>query len=113
MFAGSALALTGAGIGGYNVVLEFAGGPARIPFFTSLFNGVIAPFRIIAPIAGGYLADHTRMGYTPLFALSALFALGGFIYTLRMEEPERQYSRSPPGISDKKSPRRVSDKAIT
>ncbi len=71
VFAGSALALTGAGIGGYNVVLEFAGDPRRIPFFTSLFNGIIAPFRIIAPIAGGYLADHTRLGYTPLFALSA------------------------------------------
>ena len=87
VFAGSALALTGAGIGGYNVVLEFAGESRRIPFFTSIFNGVIAPFRIVAPIAGGYLADHTGMAYMPVFALSALFAAGGLVYTLRMAEP--------------------------
>jgi MFS family permease len=87
VFAFSALSSTGIGIGSYNIVMEFAGGSRNIPFHTSLFNAITAPFRVCAPILGGVLSDH--FGYGCIFALSAVLSALGLLFTARMVEPRK------------------------
>jgi MFS family permease len=87
IFAFSALSSTGIGIGTYNIVMEFAGESRNIPFHTAVFNAVVAPFRTIAPLAGGLLADH--FGYGWVFALSAIFTAAGLVFTVKMVEPRK------------------------
>jgi MFS family permease len=85
VFAASALSASGIGLASYNIVMEFADKPSNIPFHTALFNASIAPFRTLAPVVGGLLAD--RHGYGCVFAVSAVTAMVGLWLTARMVEP--------------------------
>ena len=85
IFAFNALSAAGIGIAGYNIVMEFAGGTREIASYTAVYNAATAPFRVAAPLVGGVLADH--FGYPCVFALSALFAATGIVFTIKMVEP--------------------------
>ncbi len=63
---------------GMVLVVEF-GSEAERPLYIGMSNTLVAPFTIIAPILGGWIAD--SFGYQATFLLSAL---GGVIVTLMM-----------------------------
>ena len=90
VFAASALGVAGIGIAGNNIVMEYAGTARDIPLYTALYNAVTALPRAAAPLLGGSLAD--RLGYAPVFLLSAALALVSLLLTLRAHEPRRVQS---------------------
>ena len=63
---------------GMVLVVEF-GSEAERPMYIGMSNTLVAPFTIIAPILGGWIAD--SLGYQTTFLLSAI---GGVIVTLMM-----------------------------
>jgi MFS family permease len=63
---------------GMALVVEF-GSEAERPMYIGMSNTLVAPFTIIAPILGGWIAD--SFGYQTTFLLSAI---GGVIVTLMM-----------------------------
>lgn len=63
---------------GMVLVVEF-GSEAERPMYIGMSNTLVAPFTIIAPILGGWIAD--SFGYQTTFLLSAI---GGVIVTLMM-----------------------------
>lgn len=54
------------------MTLEFGKDNER-PAYIGLSNTLVAPFTILAPIFGGWLADATGYGYT--FLVTAIFGL--------------------------------------
>lgn len=84
----AALALSGGGVGlaGFNIVMEFAGEAHEIALYTSMYNGVTAIPRALAPLIGGFLAGASS-SYALGFAISAALALAGLLLTLRVAEP--------------------------
>ena len=66
--------------------MEFAKDAADIPLYTVIANAVTAIPRVVAPIAGGLLAQATG-GYRAGFAVSAVLATVGLLLTLRAREP--------------------------
>lgn len=87
VFALSALGMAGVGLAGNNIVMEYAGGARDIPLYSALYNAITALPRAAAPLVGGILAD--RLGYAPLFWLSAALAAASLILTLRAGDPRQ------------------------
>ncbi len=87
VFALAALGGSGVALAGNNIVLEYAGAAHDIPLHTALYNIVTALPRAAAPLLGGLLAD--RLGYGPVFALSAGLALIGLVLNLWAGEPRQ------------------------
>jgi MFS family permease len=83
-----ALGLFGAGQGlaGNNIVMEFAKEPSDVPLYTVIANAVTAVPRIVAPLAGGLLAEATG-GYRAGFVAAAAFCAIGLALTARAREP--------------------------
>ena len=52
------------------MTIDFAKDPAERPAYVGLANTLVAPFAIIAPLLGGWLADTT--GYASAFSASAI-----------------------------------------
>lgn len=90
VFALAALGAAGVGLAGNNIVMEYAGVSRDIPLYTALYNAVTALPRAAAPLLGGWMAD--RLGYPPVFGLSAALALMSLLLTLRAREPRRRHS---------------------
>ena len=86
VFAALALSGGGAGLAGFNMVMEFAGEAHEIALYTSMYNGVTAIPRAVAPLVGGLLAGATA-SYAAGFAVSAALALAALLLTLRVAEP--------------------------
>jgi len=63
---------------GMVLVVEF-GSEAERPMYIGMSNTLVAPFTIVAPILGGWIAD--SFGYQTTFLLSAI---GGVVVTLMM-----------------------------
>jgi MFS family permease len=78
VFAISALANVAYWTIGMVLVVEF-GSEAERPMYIGMSNTLVAPFTIIAPILGGWIAD--VFGYQTTFMLSAI---GGVVVTLMM-----------------------------
>ncbi|MGQ9523476.1 MAG: MFS transporter [Armatimonadota bacterium] len=76
----------------FNIVMEFCP-PEQVPTYAALRATAIAPFRTIAPMVGGLLAD--IVGYPTVFVASAAAALAGIPVLLSIREPryERQTLR--------------------
>ena len=55
------------------MTIDFAKDPAERPAYVGLANTLVAPFAIIAPLLGGWLAD--SMGYASAFTTSAIGGL--------------------------------------
>lgn len=67
-------------------LVEYAG-PEQRPIYVGLSNTVSAVIALVAPIAGGAVAQ--RFGYSPLFVLALLMALGALIVSIRsLREPQ-------------------------
>jgi MFS family permease len=91
IFAAAALATSGIGIAGYNIVMEFAGGEEGIAFYATLFNALMAPFRIAGPLIAGVAADN--WGYRPVFEACAIAAALSLPFAVRMTEPRKMLRR--------------------
>jgi MFS family permease len=61
---------------GLALLIEFANQELR-PIYVALSNAIIGPFSFLAPIIGGVLSS--KIGYKPMFLLSLLLSLVGFI----------------------------------
>lgn len=85
VFVAMALAGAGTGIAGFNLVLEYAGEAREIGRYTSFFNLMTALPRALGPLLGGVLAR--TIGYTALFSLCVLLALGAAALTWRIPRP--------------------------
>jgi MFS family permease len=79
-FSGSALMLAG-----YNSVIEYAGASSAVPFYTTVFNTILTPIRVLGPIVGGLLAD--TVGYNIVFILAAVLGLVAVFATTRIVDP--------------------------
>jgi MFS family permease len=55
------------------MTIDFAGDPTERPAYVGLANTLVAPFAILAPLLGGWLADTT--GYASAFIASTLGGL--------------------------------------
>jgi MFS family permease len=73
-FAGMAIGMVANSISGFAIGMEI-GPEAERPTYTAINNSSLAPFQLVAPIAGGLLAD--AAGYAPLFALAMVLSLVG------------------------------------
>jgi len=84
VFVLSAVAGNAYELGVFNIVMEFCP-PQQVPTYAALRATAVAPFRTLAPIAGGLLADAT--GYSTVFIASAAAALAGLPLLLSLREP--------------------------
>lgn len=80
--------ISGVTIASFTFITEF--GPVeRRPTYIALSSLAYAPFVVVAPVLGGWLAD--RWGYTPVFALSALVgAAAAAVYQWLVPDPRRR-----------------------
>lgn len=88
VFIALALSGAGAGLAGFNIVMEFADQAHEIPLYSSIYNAVTAIPRAAAPLLGGLFASATG-GYRAGFILSAALTAVGLLLTLRVKEPRR------------------------
>ncbi len=80
-----AVALASLQVSGLNIALEFAP-PADRPTYVGLSSTLTAPLALVAPLAGGLLAD--RIGYSVVFAVSAAAGvLSAGILAARVSDP--------------------------
>jgi len=76
---------TGHGLASFNLLLDLAPESARAEA-TALYQLVIAASGVIAPMAGGYLAD--AFGFKSMFALSAILRiLGALMFLIWVAKP--------------------------
>jgi len=94
VFALSALASAGIGMCGANMVMEYAQTSDAIPLYTAFYNAVTALPRAAAPLLGGWIADVVH-GYRPVFALSLVLSLVGWLLMRRAEEPRHAVGSRP------------------
>lgn len=85
-FALYSLAMAGLNISGLMLLLDFAP-VTEVATFTAISGTIAAPFRFAAPILAGWLAD--RVGYSPVFAASAVASALGFVLIIRFMEDHR------------------------
>jgi MFS family permease len=80
-------AYAGENVSGMNIILEFCADEDR-PTYIGLTNTLLAPWRGLAPVIGGFLAS--ALGYSPLFLATALVSLvGALMLGLWVKEPRR------------------------
>ncbi len=84
VFVLSSAGMSGAGLGHFNLVMEFAP-PREVATFIALSSLSVAPIRFIMPLVGGELVD--RAGYLPIFIFSAIACLAATVLLLRVREP--------------------------
>jgi MFS family permease len=85
IFAGAALSAWGVALAANNLVMELAPSTRDIALYTSLNNALPTPFLVLAPLAGGLVADH--FGYGPTFAVAAVATLASLALTVGIKEP--------------------------
>lgn len=91
VFALVGVSAAGDNVSGFNILLEFCPDDER-PTYVGLTNTLLAPFRALAPLAGGALA--AWLGYQAMFAFAAGFALlGSLLLALWLREPRRRGKR--------------------
>ena len=85
VFLCTAIATAAGAVSGLNLTMEFAP-PADRPTYIGLSSTLTAPVALLAPLAGGLLADH--VGYRIVFAVAGLAsALGVCILATRVRDP--------------------------
>lgn len=84
VFVLSSVATNAYELGVFNIVMEFCP-PHQVPTYGALRASAVAPFRTIAPMVGGLLAD--TAGYPAVFAVSAAAALAGLPLLVSLREP--------------------------
>jgi MFS family permease len=87
VFLLSGLAVNAYELAIFNIVMEFCP-PSDVPAYAALRATVVAPFRTLAPVVGGILAD--EVGYAAVFVLSAGAALLGLPLVIAMKEPRHE-----------------------
>lgn len=92
IFGAGALGAWGVGLAANNLAMELAPTSRDIPLYTALNNGLPTPFLVLAPLAGGLVADH--FGYTPTFIVAAAASLASIVLGWGIREP-----RHSPAIS--------------
>jgi len=73
-FASMGLSLAAGNVSGFSVAMDM-GPEAERPTYVAINNSALAPFQLLAPLAGGVLAD--AVGYGALFGVAAALALVG------------------------------------
>jgi MFS family permease len=81
------LSLAATQVSGMAVGLELGPDEER-PTYVAINNSWVAPYALVAPLAGGLMAD--RLGYPVLFAAAAAFsALAALVFALAVRDPRR------------------------
>lgn len=85
-FASMGLSLAATNVSGFSIGMEI-GPEAERPTYVAINNSALAPVQLLAPLAGGVLAD--AAGYGALFGLAAALAfIGAGALWLGVREPE-------------------------
>ncbi|HIE26919.1 TPA: MFS transporter [Candidatus Poribacteria bacterium] len=87
VFVLNRLANTGVWLASYNIVMEFAP-PRNVPTYSALRSTLMAPLRIVAPILGGFIADH--IGYNVVFLISIVMTGIGLTTFFQFQEPRNR-----------------------
>lgn len=95
IFAAGALGAWGVGLAANNLAMELAPTPRDIPLYTALNNALPTPFLVLAPLAGGLVADH--FGYVPTFIVAAAASLASLVLAWCIREPRHAVQPSSPG----------------
>jgi MFS family permease len=97
VFVLSSIANTGVWLSSYNIVMEFPPlsprrrgeiGGSGVPTYLALRSTLMAPLRIVAPILGGFIADHT--GYNVVFLISIVMTVVGLMMLFQFQEPRNR-----------------------
>ena len=72
-------------VSGLSVLLEFAPTAEERPTYVGIGNTAIGSVSLVAPLAGGVMAD--TVGFAPIFAVAALFGVAGFALLTRVRDP--------------------------
>lgn len=86
-FALSALGAAGVALVTFNIVLEFAPGSGDIPLYMAVYNGCSGPFKALAPLFYGWLAD--RAGFSPVFISATVLGAISLGLAASVQEPRR------------------------
>ena len=89
VFVLNSLANTGVWLSSYNIVMEFAP-PRNVPTYSALRSTLMAPLRTVAPILGGFIADH--VGYNAVFLISIVMTGIGLMMFFQFQEPRNRKS---------------------
>ena len=90
IFAGAALSSWGVTLAANNLVMELAPQSRDIPLYTALNNAIPTPFLVLAPLAGGAMADY--FGYAPTFAVAVAATLASLALTVGIREPRHRHA---------------------
>ncbi|HEV8636539.1 MAG TPA: MFS transporter [Chloroflexota bacterium] len=93
VFVLAGLGLAAIQVSGMAVGMELGPDEER-PTYVAINNSWVAPYALVAPLAGGLMAD--RLGYGALFATAAAFsALAAGVFALAVRDPRRLPSPEP------------------
>jgi MFS family permease len=82
------VSMAGDSVSGFNIIFEFCP-PGERPTYIGLTNTLLAPFKALAPLLGGALANW--LGFPAMFGFAAVTALlGGLLLAFWLREPRLQ-----------------------